>query len=103
MPNLGPENRVIFETFKVAIRDHLVFAQTHDVVEVIVVDNASDDGSVEFLRERFPAVRIVQLDSNDGPCPARNAGLEAILFTGSAQLVRELASYGVHIGGDATR
>jgi len=33
---------------------------------------------------------------------ARQAGLEAILFTDSAQLVRELASYGVHIGGDAT-
>ena len=54
-----------------------VRAQTVTPREIILVDNASDDGSVEFVGARFPDVRIVRLDRNDGPCPARNAGLAA--------------------------
>ncbi|MCY2960742.1 MAG: glycosyltransferase family 2 protein [Planctomycetota bacterium] len=45
------------------------------VDEVIVVDNASTDGSVALLRERFPDVRVLAMPSNEGPCPARNAGM----------------------------
>src|SRR5690606_3519176 len=48
-----------------------------DVGEVLVVDNASTDGSVAIVRERFPEVRVIALESNDGPCPARNAGMRA--------------------------
>jgi GT2 family glycosyltransferase len=51
--------------------------QTYRPDEVILVDNNSDDDGVDFVRERFPEVRIVQLETNDGPSPARNAGLEA--------------------------
>jgi GT2 family glycosyltransferase len=54
-----------------------VLAQTVTPREVILVDNASDDGSVEWVRSRYPAVRVLSLPRNDGPCPARNAGLEA--------------------------
>ena len=34
--------------------------------EVIVVDNGSEDGSVEFLRETFPTVRVVALENEPG-------------------------------------
>jgi GT2 family glycosyltransferase/glycosyltransferase involved in cell wall biosynthesis len=34
--------------------------------ELIVVDNGSKDGSVELVRERFPEVRIVSLERNEG-------------------------------------
>jgi GT2 family glycosyltransferase len=44
--------------------------------EIIVVDNASTDGSRELVRERFPQVRLVELPDNRGPCVARNRGLE---------------------------
>ncbi len=54
-----------------------LLAQTHAPSRIILVDNASTDGSVAFVRERFPSVEILELPSNDGPCPARNAGLEA--------------------------
>ena len=37
-----------------------------DLVEVIVVDNASDDGSAAMVREEFPQVRLVERDHNCG-------------------------------------
>ena len=53
-----------------------IAAQTRAIDELIVVDNASTDGSLALVRERAPHARIVELDANEGPCPARNAGLE---------------------------
>lgn len=47
-----------------------------DVAEVLVVDNASTDDSVARIRRRAPRVRLVELGRNDGPCPARNRGLQ---------------------------
>ncbi|HEV3178863.1 MAG TPA: glycosyltransferase [Steroidobacteraceae bacterium] len=53
-------------------------AQAHaQFAEILVVDNASTDGSVALLQSRYPHVRIVQLDSNRGPAAARNAALVA--------------------------
>ena len=34
--------------------------------EIVLVDNASTDGSVDAVRSRFPAVRVVVLDRNLG-------------------------------------
>jgi len=45
-----------------------------DRFEVILVDNASADGSVEYTRERLPWVRILQLDKNYGFCKPNNEG-----------------------------
>jgi GT2 family glycosyltransferase len=45
--------------------------------EVLVVDNASTDGSRELVERAFPAARVIALSENAGPCPARNAGLAA--------------------------
>jgi GT2 family glycosyltransferase len=47
------------------------------VDEVIVVDNASRDASRAILAQRHPTVRVIPLETNDGPCPARNAGMRA--------------------------
>jgi GT2 family glycosyltransferase len=43
---------------------------------VIVVDNASTDGTVEAVRDAHPDVRVLALDANHGAA-ARNAGAEA--------------------------
>jgi N-acetylglucosaminyl-diphospho-decaprenol L-rhamnosyltransferase len=43
--------------------------------EVVVVDNASEDGSVELVRRRFPDVRIVELERNLGYGGANNVGI----------------------------
>jgi N-acetylglucosaminyl-diphospho-decaprenol L-rhamnosyltransferase len=55
--------------------EHLA-AQTvlHDVV---VVDNASTDGTSELLAEHFPDVRVIRLDENVGFGRAVNRGVEA--------------------------
>ena len=45
--------------------------------EIIVVDNASDDGSAQFLRERFPTVRVLEMDRNHGFGGGSNAGVRA--------------------------
>lgn len=50
-------------------------------MEVVVVDNGSDDGSAAWLRERYPAVRVVANATNRGVAPARNQGLDATTGT----------------------
>lgn len=45
--------------------------------EIIVVDNASDDGSVEFLQEKFPDIKLFANTENLGFSKANNIGLKA--------------------------
>ena len=42
--------------------------------EILVIDNASDDGTAEFLAREFPSVRVVEMGSNLGFGRASNAG-----------------------------
>lgn len=50
-----------------------VFAQQGDFsVEVIVHDDASTDGSVALLRERYPQVELLASDGNVGFCISNN-------------------------------
>lgn len=46
--------------------------------EVIVADNASTDGSIPFLQEHFPQVRIIQNDDNYGFCEGYNIALRQV-------------------------
>lgn len=48
-----------------------------DAREVLLVDNASTDGSAAWVRERFPTVRVLQLERNHGFAEAANRGAEA--------------------------
>ena len=50
--------------------------QRHPLTEIVVVDNASTDGSVAQIRARFPSVRIVMPGGNAGLATARNLGLQ---------------------------
>jgi GT2 family glycosyltransferase/lipopolysaccharide/colanic/teichoic acid biosynthesis glycosyltransferase len=46
--------------------------------EIIVVDNASDDGSVEMLKQKFPNVRVIVNDRNLGFSAANNLALKDV-------------------------
>jgi GT2 family glycosyltransferase len=44
----------------------------HPSFEILIADNASNDGSAEWIREHFPAVRVVTFDQNYGYCGGNN-------------------------------
>jgi N-acetylglucosaminyl-diphospho-decaprenol L-rhamnosyltransferase len=45
--------------------------------QIIVVDNASADGSVEAIRARWPGITLVELPANVGFAAGNNAGIRA--------------------------
>lgn len=54
-----------------------VLAQTYPNIEIIVVDNASEDGSPEFVEEQFSSVRLIRNSSNLGFAAGSNVGIRA--------------------------
>ena len=46
-------------------------------VKIVVVDNASTDGSLELVKDNYPEVKIIALDTNTGFCHAVNVGIKA--------------------------
>lgn len=60
--------------------------QTYSDFEIIIVDNGSTDGSVEFLKTRFPYVKVIETGQNLGFGAGNNVGIrhsrgEHIVFT----------------------
>lgn len=51
--------------------------QTYSDLEIYIVDNGSKDGSVEFIEENYPSVKLVKFPHNTGFAPAVNAGIKA--------------------------
>lgn len=53
-------------------------SQSYPYIEIIVVDNGSIDGSVDYLQSMFRDITIISLDKNYG-CPGgRNRGIPFI-------------------------
>jgi GT2 family glycosyltransferase len=46
-------------------------------LEIILVDNASSDGSADWVRQTYPAVRVVETGANLGFAGGNNAGAQA--------------------------
>lgn len=53
-----------------------IIKQNGPPYEIIVVDNASSDGSAEYVRSTFPSVRLVENDKNLGFAGGNNRGVE---------------------------
>ncbi|HLD20283.1 MAG TPA: glycosyltransferase family 2 protein [Patescibacteria group bacterium] len=64
------------ELLRACLRSIFLF---HDffVVEVIVVDNASSDGSIAMIEQEFPQVRVLAQEKNIGFSLANNIGARA--------------------------
>lgn len=53
-----------------------VFSQGHQDLEVIVVDNASQDSTLDFVKENYSQVILIENKENLGAAKARNQGIE---------------------------
>lgn len=51
----------------------------YPIYEIIVVDNASTDGSVQAVREAYPEVVLIENDKNYGAIGGKNIGLRRAL------------------------
>ncbi len=60
---------------------------TYPSRQVVVVDNASSDGSAEMVRARFPAVRLIVNEQNLGFAAGNNVGLRYGLAQEAAYLL----------------
>lgn len=54
-----------------------VLAQTYSHFEVVIVDNASTDGSVDLVRDQFSQVHLIVNESNLGFAEANNIAIRA--------------------------
>jgi rhamnosyltransferase len=55
--------------------------QSHDISEIIVVNNASSDGTTELLATKFPEITVLNLSENAGVGGGLAAGLEYAAVT----------------------
>lgn len=55
-----------------------VIRHSEDVADVIIADNDSTDGSVDFLSENFPTIRVIQNNENGGFAKGYNDALKQI-------------------------
>lgn len=82
---MGSEPRVVAVVVTWNRRDLLKLAlgalrtQTRPVDDIVVIDNASSDGSAEMAREDFPGVDVVTMPRNTGGAGGFAAGLEHAL------------------------
>lgn len=70
--------------------------------DVVVVDNASTDGSQEMVRQKFPDVRLIENSTNVGFAHANNQGIRegnaamVLLLNADAQLQQSALEHLVH-------
>jgi len=56
-----------------------VLASTYSNMELIIADNASTDDSLNFVRNTYPSVRIIELKRNHGYAGGYNEALKEVL------------------------
>ena len=53
-----------------------LYAQDYGAIEIVVVDNGSEEGIREMLTAEFSEVRMIRLDKNYGFAGGNNRGIE---------------------------
>ncbi len=75
-----PDVSVIIPTYnRIAMLEEALaslYAQDYDgTVEIIVIDDNSQDGTAQVIREKYPDVHLIALSENVGAAAARNQGI----------------------------
>lgn len=52
-----------------------IFRQSYPKIEIILVDNGSIDGSIDYLKREFPSVKIIENKKNLGFARGNNIGI----------------------------
>ena len=79
--------------------------QTYKDFEIIVVDNGSLDGTGDFLNQKYPTVKVIQLDRNYGYAKAANLGIKSssgayiLLLNNDTKVDKNCLSYLVKAAG----
>ena len=78
----GPRTTAVVSTWNkladVAANLDALRAQTRPFAEIVVVDNASKDGTADFVRLRYPEVRLIVMPHDRfGACATFNLGFKA--------------------------
>ncbi len=78
-----------------------VLASDGDITyRVIVVDNASSDGSADMVRQRFPGVELIASSVNGGYSYGNNLGLRALGFHGAGHVDADAPRYALLLNPD---
>jgi len=87
MPGTNPKVYIVTLTWnhKSVTKECLesVFQLDYRPYQVVVVDNGSEDGTVELIRRQFPAVELIALDENVGFGRGMNKGIECAIKNGA--------------------
>lgn len=68
--------------------------------EVVVVDNASDDGSPAMVREEFPDVKLIASETNGGFSYGNNLGLRALGYGDAGETASDAPRYALLLNPD---
>ncbi|MCC6615885.1 MAG: glycosyltransferase family 2 protein [Anaerolineae bacterium] len=78
-----------------------VYASTGDFTfMVVVVDNASTDGSAEMVARDFPRVRLIESPENVGYPKGNNIGLRALGYHGQNDVAEDAPRYALLLNPD---
>jgi len=78
-----------------------IFASESDFTfAVVVVDNASDDGSQAMVREKFPLVQLIACEENYGFPKGNNLGLQALGYHGVGAVADDAPRYALLLNPD---
>jgi N-acetylglucosaminyl-diphospho-decaprenol L-rhamnosyltransferase len=71
-------------------------------VQVVVVDNASTDGSAAMVQARFPSVQLINNPINGGFSYGNNIGLRALGYGGMGAVSADAPRYALLLNPDTT-
>ena len=65
-----------------------VMASNYPTFHVVIVDNASTDGTSDNIKQKYPNIELITLEANRGAAYASNRGIEFAIRRGARYILR---------------